>query len=79
MRFPKLRSIQVGLTGATSDYAPSSATIKTAAAQEVQASPSKTPMVTPDDILTSPSEKPPPSSKPAQDESAPPSTSDVPF
>ena len=52
---------------------------KTAEAQEIQARPSKSPMVTPDDILASPTERPPPPSKPSQDETAPPNTSDVPF
>jgi len=53
---------------------------KTAAAQEIQARPSK-PAGNIDDILTSASEKPPASAKPAADEAPPgaPVKSDVPF
>jgi len=50
---------------------------ETAAAQEVQAKPSKTPTLSPDEILTSPTEKPQAAAKPAQDETPP--KSDVPF
>ena len=54
--------------------------VKTAAAQAIQAKPSK-PAGNIDDILTSASEKPPASAKPAADEAPPgaPVKSDVPF
>jgi hypothetical protein len=51
---------------------------QTAAAQAVQAKPSKTSQDI-DDILTSSSEKPPAPVKPAADEAPPPEKSDVPF
>ena len=51
---------------------------KTAAAQEVQAKPSQ-PAGNIDEILTSPSEKPPAPVKPATDEAPPPVKTDVPF
>jgi hypothetical protein len=51
---------------------------KSAEAQEVQSKTSKTPTLSPDEILASPSERPTAPSKNAQDEGAP-SASDVPF
>ena len=51
---------------------------QTAAAQAVQSKPSRAPANI-DDILTSNTEKPQAPAKPASDESAPPSVSDVPF
>ena len=51
---------------------------KAAAAQEIQAKPSK-PSGNIDDILASPTEKPPAPVKPAADEAPPPVKSDVPF
>jgi hypothetical protein len=51
---------------------------KEAAAQEIQAKPSK-PAGDIDDILASPTEKPPAAVKPATDEAPPPVKTDVPF
>jgi hypothetical protein len=51
---------------------------KSAEAQEVQSKTAKTPTLSPDEILASPSERPTAPSKNSQDESAP-SASDVPF